>query len=1111
MNLFLINVVFSFLSVFPGIVVVSKLFKWSITDAKSVIAGILLWDSLLIFLSIILGCISNYLNYFFSLFAAISGLITVLWVLSTLIRGKNFRNRHFALNLHELPIVSLIIVLSVYVALVMAFHPLFMEYDAIYVYLPYAKGLVATGGFFHSPFAMSDIALTRMPLMPIYYAWGLSAFGAESFRLIPFTLIILTLFAIYKVSQELFLNHKISLVAPAIFLTLPVILQSISIYSLYVDLPLMAFTVASVFCSIMALKYNETKWYLFAGLSITLSLLSKESGYIAFFISICIISLQFSRKYRLLSLLAVAFPFCAFFIKDSITYPPSNPLFIEKVIFKQVPIISLLILLSLVLFQVSNSNQSLNRNSIKKIFCLLTPTLVAVFFVLRNWFLFGAPTIVWNIIVPTNWMRAADLVTSAGSSILPSFFSFSRFDLLFDSAGLGNLYLIIMVVGFAYIVKMLASRKNLTMAAIAIWLIVVLMDWSFFFNFNFSGNEIRRFLNIAPLISITIAIGFSVFYNRISKQKTKESLSFFFAWLFCILVLIAVSIFQLKFVKLTGNYLSYIIIPKYNELFTLPTLLLSLLIPSVLIVLIYLGNKIAVSKRLSNLVKFFMFSRRRKILFSSIILVVIVTASSVPLNVFQTIADVNSSQWDSREYSNKTAVPYWEDYMPEIINYYNSSISNNYTTVSFGYPTMSITYFLNRSVIDISQTIGAYFILPVVECNNTEELLSLLYKSNIRYFLIPNEHGDFYNQYNASSSRILLLKLIHDPNYFVLIKNFTCYSLYSLLLPSSVYHTWWNCNWTERQAVIMDNSNNSESLYDYPISLNIPYVSGMDPDFKDLRFTWYNPVTYTETEIPYWIEDSVESYNATVWVRIPEILANTFYSDSNTTIHLYYGNPLVNSTSDAYSTLIAFDDFDKDAIGIEPNNWTISSKGYGDLVVTNNQSITSPNSALFYDNASEGFPSIYWTFPTQITDFKFAFWMKPTNEINAGIFYVAEGGSINGANLYFGYPTIGVISCYYNNSFQNSGTFSANNWYKIVFTFHGNVSYSVEVYAFNETLVGSIINASYVGNPTKFNVLIIGGDSVAIVTTYFDNFMVYTNSISTPYAKLGEVKLKPPS
>ncbi len=770
MNLLIVEVLFAFLSVFPGIIVISRLFKWRITDARSVILGILFWNFLFAALSVVVGCLSAFLNYFFFAFTALSIAIVIWWALKTVIRRGELERFQISLSLGEVVLIAFIVVLLIFVLLIMAFHPMFVELDFIWDYFPYAKGLAVTGGFYHNPYVATDMAMTRMPLMPTFFAWGLSVFGNESFRLIPFVFIVLVLFVLYRIPRELLPDRKeVSLMAPAVFLMMPVILVSVSLYAFYVDIPMMAFTAASVYCAIMALRHGETKWYVFAGVAAALAVLSKEGGYVAVFASLCVVSMRFSRKVRVLSFLAAAFPFYFFIIRNALTLSPSSSMFLVSVVYKQVPVALLLVLLALILFFVPSGADSLNRQSLKKIAGFVAPSLVVLFFILRNWFVFGTPTLMSSFSVYPYGLEQ------------PSLLTFLRFDLLFDSTALGNVFLVLAAFGLVFVVKALVSRKNLLVAALGVWLILLLMDWSFFYNFNFTIGEIRRLLLLAPLVSLIAAIGFSYFARRLFKREVKDSFVFFFAWLFCLLALVCMSVFQLDFaqLRLTGNYVSYIVFQQSAELFTSSTFIASLLIPLAIALFVVLGNRLLLFKTLGRV----KFNRRARIIFSSIALVAVICVSAIPLNIGQMVANINDSGWNSDIYAARALPASWMDYMQEVIDYYNSSLHDSYVTVSFGANTKAITYFLGRIIVNLDSGVGGYSFL---RSNSTEELLNSLYASDIRYFLVPNQNSVSYIQYVNSSSKILLFRLLTNEKHFVSQKNFTSYSLYNLVLPSGV-------------------------------------------------------------------------------------------------------------------------------------------------------------------------------------------------------------------------------------------------------------------------------------------------------------------------------------
>ncbi len=777
MSSFLIEIAFASLSVFPGIVIVAKLFKWKVLDAKSAVLGIIFWYFMFATFSIALGTTSSLLNYFFYAFTGASIAISIWWLIKSLVKKRDLKSYKFTLTVPELSLVSFIVVLLVFMALIMAFHPMFVELDAVWDYIPYAKGLLATGGFWPNSYVASTVAMARVPLIPTYYAWGLSVFGEESFRLIPLTFILLTVFSVYLICRELFHKQKaVSLITPAAMLTLPVILVSVSLYNLYVDIPLMAFTAASAFCSIMALKYDEAKWYIFAGIAVALAILSKESGYIALVISICIMLLKFAKKWRLLGLLIAAAPFYFFIIKNALTLDPNSTLYTVSVVFKQVPVVILLALLAVIVLFVSKRNDTLNRNSFKKVVLFFIPSLLALFFIIRNWLVLGTSTIYSGFIV--------NPINIEGP---PSLYQFLRFDLLFDSTGLGNIYLLFVILGSAFLVATIVKRKDWGIASLGICIILLLNDWSFFYNFNFTIAEIRRMLILAPFISIVIAVGFCFLFSCLSKQAENRNSVFLYGWILCAAVLIGEVIFQLDFVRLSSSFLSYIVFqvsgnrfiaPVSQDLFTLQSFVISLLIPSILAAAIFLGERFADLWK-TRKYKLVGFSHKKKAVISALALAAIILLPLFSLNVPQLVSDINSVQWDSDKYAEKALVASWWDYMPEIINYYNSSIKDNYATVSYGVETTAIAYFLDRHVINLDYGVYGYSFL---RSNSTEELLGSLYESKIRYFLIPNKNATSYPNYVKASSKLLLLSLFSNMDYFVLVKEFPCYSLYKLKL-----------------------------------------------------------------------------------------------------------------------------------------------------------------------------------------------------------------------------------------------------------------------------------------------------------------------------------------
>ncbi len=111
---------------------------------------------------------------------------------------------------------------------------------------------------------------------------------------------------------------------------------------------------------------------------------------------------------------------------------------------------------------------------------------------------------------------------------------------------------------------------------------------------------------------------------------------------------------------------------------------------------------------------------------------------------------------------------------------------------------------------------------------------------------------------------------------------------------------WWNSSWTKRKAIIV---NTTTDLTDYQFNYTVSWVSGMNDTFKDLRFTYFNDTTGTQTELPYWVEQNFSQDNASVWVK-----ANL--TTGNNTVYMYYGKSGAGTESNGTATFDFYDSAD---------------------------------------------------------------------------------------------------------------------------------------------------------------------------------------------------------
>ncbi|MEM5866324.1 MAG: DUF2341 domain-containing protein [Candidatus Aenigmatarchaeota archaeon] len=142
---------------------------------------------------------------------------------------------------------------------------------------------------------------------------------------------------------------------------------------------------------------------------------------------------------------------------------------------------------------------------------------------------------------------------------------------------------------------------------------------------------------------------------------------------------------------------------------------------------------------------------------------------------------------------------------------------------------------------------------------------------------------------------------------------------------------WWNSTWLVRRNITINNTANSNTLTNYQVAINLTYDTDMQPDFSDIRFTWYNSTSGTEVEIPYWIESKVNSAWAYVWVKVPQIPANNV-----TYIFIYYSNHTpVDSMSNANKTFIIGDDFSSEILD-DMWTWNVGQSGQSTYSLTQN-------------------------------------------------------------------------------------------------------------------------------------------------------------------------------
>jgi hypothetical protein len=140
----------------------------------------------------------------------------------------------------------------------------------------------------------------------------------------------------------------------------------------------------------------------------------------------------------------------------------------------------------------------------------------------------------------------------------------------------------------------------------------------------------------------------------------------------------------------------------------------------------------------------------------------------------------------------------------------------------------------------------------------------------------------------------------------------------------------WLTGWDYRKGITITGAVGAGT--DYQIMLTVTYLSEMETDFADVRFTDNDGSTLLD----YWIEDYTVSTSALVWVEVADSL------ESSAVIYMYYGNDAVPTTSNGTNTFIFFDDYSTDKLTKTGTTITVSGEqmhwdsaaSYGDGEIT---------------------------------------------------------------------------------------------------------------------------------------------------------------------------------
>ena len=152
----------------------------------------------------------------------------------------------------------------------------------------------------------------------------------------------------------------------------------------------------------------------------------------------------------------------------------------------------------------------------------------------------------------------------------------------------------------------------------------------------------------------------------------------------------------------------------------------------------------------------------------------------------------------------------------------------------------------------------------------------------------------------------------------------------------------WLTNWNYRKPITISNS--GSALTDCQINVTVSYVSSMQSNFNDIRFT-----DVGGNILPYWIESKTDSTSANVWIKVSSILA----SPSTTTIYLYYGNSGATSVSSYFDTFDVLGNGSSGSLTVSSLNTVVNNYTYLTGNKNAGDNVIAVNSGTGFSNGDE--------------------------------------------------------------------------------------------------------------------------------------------------------------
>lgn len=753
-----------------GWLVLKIVFKQDINFMKALIYGNVIINFLFAAGVVLFGLLTQFIIEFFTFFsftilglAAFSIFLIIKGVIKS-INGSAFTFSRKAIgfdkqtNIFTLFGIAFFITMLGYQCLIINFHPIYNEYDSIYIFLPVSKSILLGNSLNHDFYLGSDVNMRFAPFVQAINAWLMHSFEYSSIRLFPFYFVFfssITLYYLAKNVLEASTNGEdirfYGIITSCSFLITPAILVVASRFSLQQDTAFIFFLTASFFSLSEIVRSDKPRKYNLVLLTISLALMSitREAGLVLsiaiFFLLPAIKYTKANLKLRLLFTILSVIPF---YIYYAIFY--ASPQINSGLIVTIVANVGIFF----IVYRLKNQIRfSALIKSTSNLICV-TPLLVPLIFITSNMMTFNGlyPSVSFSDkYYETVSLQVNAFFQNGSVPFMDLIIGLPRLDVLFISLAVGGIFIIFKLIGFGKAI--FGMNGNIQYSIILLLIILLLITWSSVLESGFKASSIRHVSYFMPILSIFFVIGL---------RNNKQS-SYYWKLFCCTIISFALVYFlsiNLHIVQYNKIFSGFEIDPFMDPFMTSTDIALGIILASPLLIFRLLKLVKPLKKRDTKVPKF------------AIVLTIPFLVGLIAIQVFALsstqIAPIDVKNLDIR------APPGWEQHVFDVIRFLNESENGN--VLSFRAP--AITFFNNRTNYDFfNQQAFAYEISDIILSKNSTYLKQRFLDLQIKYIVIPNENSNLYHSIQQLVNRSKFMETIDTDDAFekIRFKEFNVY------------------------------------------------------------------------------------------------------------------------------------------------------------------------------------------------------------------------------------------------------------------------------------------------------------------------------------------------